>query len=118
MQISTIARSLSRPTRRCRNATTRWALGDKDEGQRARGLEQENMFVIRPVVRRESILCLVERSRTSESLGSVDNGRAYCIQTIVVAGLGMVALSFIEKVREYDVGEAYKYHGFLRRTPR
>jgi len=28
-------------------------------------------------------------------------------RTIVVAGLGMVALSFIEKVREYDLGDAY-----------
>lgn len=28
-------------------------------------------------------------------------------RTIVVAGLGMVALSFIEKVREYDTAQAY-----------
>jgi len=28
-------------------------------------------------------------------------------RTIVIAGLGMVALSFIEKVREYDTAHVY-----------
>jgi nitrite reductase (NAD(P)H) len=39
-------------------------------------------------------------------------GEHIASRTIVVAGLGMVALSFIEKVREYDEHEDYNIRVF------
>lgn len=45
-------------------------------------------------------------------------GERVAYKTIVVAGLGMVALSFIEKVREYDAGEVYNIMVFSEENHR